>query len=405
MNHLVLERADHGKPTAHPMSGGLVERMRKVVPAIAERAAACEEARKVPDANVALMHEIGFTTAFVPKAYGGAEEAPAEVYAAGRLLAQACPSTGWAMQLLTSHGHMVAAFDRRAQDDVWAIGPEALVCSAVAPVGKFERTSAGLHVSGRFRFSSGCDHAQWAMVGGLMENVATGAVEPHLALVPRSDFRIEDTWFTVGLKGSGSKDLCVEGVLVPDYRVEALSALGAGVSRGVGSHEGMIFRIPFMATFGASFAVAALGMADGMLAAYTDRLKRRSNAITGAKASEGAPSYMRLAQSSHEIHAASLILAADWADYAAHGRGEKTISQDTLVHWRANQAFAIKLLRDAVNRLYEASGGGAGFLDQPTQRYWRDINMASGHVFADYDAASQVLGRHLLGLAPDPSLL
>jgi alkylation response protein AidB-like acyl-CoA dehydrogenase len=243
------------------------------------------------------------------------------------------------------------------------------------------------------------------MVGGLMENVATGAVEPHLALVPRSDFRIEDTWFTVGLKGSGSKDLCVEGVLVPDYRVEALSALGAGVSRGVGSHEGMIFRIPFMATFGASFAVAALGMADGMLAAYTERLKRRHNAVTGAKTSDGAPSYMRLAQSSQEVHAASLILAADWADYEAHGRGEKTISQDTLVHWRANQAFAIRLLRDAVNRLYEASGGGAGFLDQPIQRYWRDINMASGHVFADYDAASQVLGRHLLGLAPDPSLL
>ena len=403
LNTTAQQKVEPFRSTAQSLS--LAEQMKAAAPQIASRADRCEAERQVPAENVAILREIGFCSAFIPKCYGGGEAEPAEVYRAGRVLAAACPSTGWAMQLLTSHSHLVASFDRRAQDEVWGATPGALVCSAVAPTGLFQRTQDGVRVSGRFRFSSGCDHADWTAVGGMLANETTGNVEPHLALVPKRDYRIDDTWMTMGLKGTGSKDLLIEDVLVPEHRLEALSALASGTSRGVGSQGGALYKIPFMAMFGASFAVAAIGMADGMLRAYTERLSRRSNALTGAKMSQGAPAYMRLAQSTQEVNAAGLVLEADWEDYAAHGRGDKSLGPDTIVFWRANQAFAIKMLVGAVDRLFEASGGGAGFSDQLAQRYWRDIHMAGGHLFADYDAASQVLGRHLLGLPPDPSIM
>jgi alkylation response protein AidB-like acyl-CoA dehydrogenase len=379
--------------------------MRGIIPEIASRAEKCEELRMVPPETVAALRAIGYLRGMVPRSYGGGEENPTDLYRAARLLASACPSTAWAMQLLMGHSHVVAAFSKQAQDEIWGSGPEALACSSVAAMGKFERASGGIRVSGRYQFSSGCDHAEWAILGGHLANATTGEPEHCLAILHKSDYQIIDTWFTTGLKGSGSKDILAENVLVPDHRVESMGALFMGKSAGVGVHPGILYRIPFSAIFGASFSVVALGAADGMVRAYRDRLRSRTSAITGQKAIDAMPSYMRLAESSHELQAATLMLEKDWSEFVAFAAGQLELTPDTLAGWRTNQAFAVKLAVRAVDRLYEASGGTAGYLTSPAQRYWRDIHMAAGHYYVDYDLAARILGRHLMDLPPDRTLI
>lgn len=383
----------------------MTERMRDILPAIASRAEHCEELRMVPAENVAALRSIGYLRAMVPRAYGGAEENPVELYRAARLLASACPSTAWATQLLMGHSHVVAAFSKQAQDDVWGANPEAVACSSVAAMGKFERVSGGIRVTGKYQFSSGCDHAQWAILGGHLANASTGEPEHCLAILPRSDYQIVDTWFAMGLKGSGSKDIVVDNAFVPGHRVESMGALFMGKSAGVGVHPGILYRIPFSAIFGASFSVVALGAADGMVRAYTERLRGRTSAITGQKAIEAMPSYMRLAESAHELYAATLMLEKDWNEFVAFGAGELELTPNTMAGWRTNQAFAVKLAVRAADRLYEASGGTAGYLKSPVQRYWRDVHMAASHYYVDYDLAARILGRHLMGLPPDRTLI
>jgi alkylation response protein AidB-like acyl-CoA dehydrogenase len=354
---------------------------------------------------VQALRNIGYLRAMVPSSYGGGEEDPVDLYRSARLLASVCPSTAWAMQLLMGHSHVVAAFSKEAQDEIWGKSPENIACSSVAAVGKFERTPKGIRVSGRYQFSSGCDHAQWGIFGGHLANAHTGEPEHCLAILPRADYQIIDTWFSSGLKGSGSKDILIENALVPEYRVESMGALFMGKSAGIGLHPGMLYRIPFSAIFGASFSVVALGAADGMVEAYKDRLEGRISAITGQKAIDAMPSYMRLAESAHELQAATLLLEKDWNEFVAFANGSLELTPDVMANWRSNQAFAVKLAVRATDRLYEASGGTAGYLKSPAQRFWRDIHMASGHYYVDYDLAARIFGRHLMGLPPDRSLI
>jgi 4-hydroxyphenylacetate 3-monooxygenase len=383
----------------------MTERIRGIIPEIASRADRCEELRMVPPENVAALRSVGYLRGMVPRAYGGGEEDPVDLYRAARLLASACPSTAWATQLLMGHSHVVAGFSKEAQDEIWGSNPEAVACSSVAAMGKFERASGGIRVSGKYQFSSGCDHAEWAILGGLLENASTGEPEHCLAILHKSDYQIVDTWFAMGLKGSGSKDIVVENAAVPDHRVESMGALFMGKSAGVGVHPGVLYRIPFSAIFGASFSVVALGAADGLVEAYTDRLRSRTSAITGQKAIDAMPSYMRLAESAHELYAATLMLEKDWNEFVAFGSGELELTPNTMAGWRTNQAFAVKLALRAADRLYEASGGSAGYLKSPAQRYWRDVHMAASHYYVDYDLAARILGRHLMDLPPDRSLI
>ena len=399
MNQTNLAASQHNK------SVSVTERMRSILDLVAGNVEQTEELRRVPDANIEALRSIGYLRGMVPQAYGGAEECPVDLYRAARLLASVCPSTAWATQLLMGHAHVVAAFSKQAQDEVWGASPDVYVASSVAPQGKFTLAEGGFRLSGRYQFSSGSDHAHWIILGGKRPNAETGEPEHCLALVPRGEFQIIDTWFTAGLKGTGSKDIEVEDVFVPEHRVETMGALFMGQARGAGLHPGLLYRIPFSAIFGASFSVVALGAADGMLAAYKQRLKGRVSALTGLKTIDSAPSFMRLAESSQELNAATALIEKDWHDFLALARSEIAPTPDLLTGWRTTQSYVVKLAVQATDRLYNASGGSAGYLNNPAQRFWRDIHMAAGHYYVDYDIASRILGRHLMGLPPESGVI
>lgn len=383
----------------------MTERMGSILDVIGANVDKGEELRRVPDENIETLRAIGYLKAMVPEAYGGAEESPVDLYRAARLLASVCPSTAWATQLLMGHAHVVAGFSKQAQDDVWGAGPDVYSASSVAPMGKFTPVEGGFRLTGRYQFSSGCDHAHWIILGGMRPSADSGQPEYSLALVPKGDFQIIDTWFTSGLKGSGSKDIQVDDIFVPEHRVETMGGLFTGQARGSGIHPGELYRIPFSAIFGASFSVIILGAADGLLNAYKEKLRNRVGALTGKKTIDSSSSLMRLAESHQDLMAATALIEADWRSFEAVGRGEIEPTPDLFMSWRSTQAYVVKLAMQSADRLFNASGGGAGYLHSPLQRFWRDIHMAAGHYYVDYDIASQILGRHLMGLPPEPGVI
>lgn len=383
----------------------LLERVRSVLPDIAARAQQCEDERMIPVENIAALRAAGFLDAFKPGCFGGLETSPMEVHYAGRELAAVCPSTAWVSLLLAAHAHAISYYDARLQEEVWGDGKGALVASSVAPMGRAEKVDGGYRLSGRYQWSSGCDHAQWAMVGFFVNDPNTGARQHALAVLPRTDYQIVDTWFAAALRGTGSKDLVVTEVFVPEYRVETMYALNFRGARGFGQHTGPLYRLPFQPIFAAGFSTVALGIATAALEHYKTRLAGRLRAYTGARVAESAPAYMKLAESYHELHAASLILEREVRSVADASSAEEPPSLDTMIAWRTNQAFATKLSVSAVDRVFGASGGGAILLSNGLQRCFRDVHAAAAHAYSDYDVASQILGRHLLGLSMDGQLL
>src|SRR5205085_1761562 len=115
-----------------------------------------------------------------PKSAGGLEADPVTFFTAVRLIASACGSTGWVASVVGVHPWQLALFPAQAQDDVWGADPATPMSSSYAPTGKARRVKGegrgegrwagggGYTLDGRWSFSSGCDHASWVLLGGIV---------------------------------------------------------------------------------------------------------------------------------------------------------------------------------------------------------------------------------------------
>ncbi|MBD0273947.1 MAG: flavin-dependent monooxygenase [Acetobacteraceae bacterium] len=385
--------------------------LRAVLPAIAANARRAEEQRAIPAENVRLLKGIGFTRAFLRRRYGGLEMTAAEYGPCLVELAQACGATAWAVGLLAQHSHGVGLMSGRLQDEVWggAGGGGALVCSSVAPSGACEEVEGGgVRLSGRFRFSSGCDHADWAVLGFLRRAAGEGGGTPgiHLAVLPRKDYAIVDDWHVAGMRGTGTKTIVVEDAFVPEHRIESHRAMLSGGSGGLGAADRRgIFSGAFVTYFALGFSAVSLGIATRMAQVYKESTAGRLRAYTGAKVADSAAPLARLAESAHQINAASSSLAQDWRRITERSDGDEPPSQDEVVSWRCNQAYATKMCVEATDRLFAGLGSGAWHADSEAQLLWRNAKMTGAHAFTDYDTAGRIYGRHLMGLEPDRALI
>ncbi|WP_095059477.1 p-hydroxyphenylacetate 3-hydroxylase oxygenase component [Pseudomonas sp. Irchel s3f7] len=382
----------------------LLDDLRAVLPGIAANAFAAEQLRRVPDENIVLLKSIGLHRALQPKKYGGLEISLAEFAECVVALAGACASTAWAFSLLCTHSHQLGMFSAQLQDEVWSSNPDATASSSVAPFGKIEEVDGGVLLSGELGWSSGSDHAEWAIVGCRRQNDA-GESLYTFAVLPRADYEIRDDWYAAGMKGSGTKTLIINRAFVPNYRIQAARDMMEGKSAGYGLYsESKIFYAPYRPYFASGFSAISLGVAERMLDVFRDKTQNRVRAYTGANVGAATPALMRLAESTHQVAAARAFLEKTWQEHVEHGEQQRYPNRETLAYWRTNQAYAVKMCIQAVDRLFEAAGGTSWFDNNEMQRLFRDSHMTGAHAYTDYDVCAQILGRELMGLDPDPTL-
>ncbi len=383
----------------------MLERIQSILPQLAERAAQAEEIRTVPRENIDLLKGTGLHRAFQPKAYGGLELSLPEFAQCVVALAGACAGTTWAFSLLCTHSHQLSMFSKQAQDEIWGENPDATASSSIAPFGRTEEVEGGVLFSGEMGWSSGCDHAEWVILG-FNRVGADGEKVYCFAVVPRSDYTIRDDWYAIGMRGSGSKTLLLDKVFVPNHRIQAAKDMMEGRSAGFGLYpDSKIYYTPYRPYFASGFSAISLGVAERMLEAFKDKTRNRVRAYTGASVGTATPALMRLAESTHQVAAARAFLEKTWEDHRAHGEAKRYPSRETLTYWRTNQAYAVKMCVTAVNRLFEAAGATSWFEGNELQRLFRDSNMTAAHAYTDYDVCSQILGRELMGLEPDPTMI
>jgi 3-hydroxy-9,10-secoandrosta-1,3,5(10)-triene-9,17-dione monooxygenase len=224
-----------------------IERAQALVPAVKARAQQAEQLRRLPEETFHEFQEAGLFRALQPACFGGFELDPVNFYEAVIEIGAACASSAWVLAVLGVHQWHIALFSPRAQEEVWGRTPHAVASSSYPPTGKMERVTGGFRVSGRWTFSSGCDYADWALLGGVVRSQGEAGSFPEVLafLVPRLDCRIEDTWHVAGLVGTGSNDVVIEEAFVPDYR--ACSFLDAFAQRSPGQalqHRAIVSTAP-----------------------------------------------------------------------------------------------------------------------------------------------------------------
>jgi 3-hydroxy-9,10-secoandrosta-1,3,5(10)-triene-9,17-dione monooxygenase len=387
------------------MSKAVLDAVRDLLPQFRERADEAERLRVVPESSIKDLEASGFFRLLQPKRFDGFESDPADFYTAVRMIASACGSTGWVSSVLGVHPWQVALFHDNAQQAVWGEDSNTRLSSSYAPTGKATLTDGGYRLSGRWSFSSGCDHATWVLLGGLVSNDEGQIVDFKTFMVPRADYAIEDVWNVVGLRGTGSNDIVVDDVFVPNEFTLSMSDTGRWYGPGQEQNTSDLYKLPFHSIFTSTITAPIVGMATG---AYDEHVamqrKRVRAAYLAEKAANDPFAAVRIARAASEIDAAWALLMKNIGELqACVAKGEK-IPLELRLKVRRDQVLGTERAVGAIDTLFEASGGRALAEGTYLQRAWRDAHAGRVHAANDPERALLMYGSLEFGHKIDPGM-
>jgi 3-hydroxy-9,10-secoandrosta-1,3,5(10)-triene-9,17-dione monooxygenase len=366
--------------TEKPTSEQVVERAKALIPVLRERQKGANASRCVPNETIADFHEAGLFKIFQPKRYGGYEFSPNTLFRSQIHVASACPSSAWVLGVVCVHNWQLSLFGEETQDEVWGDKPTTLISSSYMPVGKVKRVEGGFRLSGRWGFSSGSAHCDWVFVGAFVPP-KEGAKGPDMRtfLVPRSDYAIEDTWYTSGLVATGSNDIVIDDVFVPERRTHKFSDGFRCKSPGNEVNDSPLYKIPFGQIFVRSVSTSAIGMAQGALDAYRESTKTRIGRADGAKAAREPVAQRNCADAEIVIDREKKTLFGNFDEMMAYAERDERIPLERRARFRYESSMAVSRCVEVVDRMFTSSGGRAIFLSDPMQRYFQDIHACRAH--------------------------
>ena len=373
----------------------LLERARALVPRLAECAPDATAARQLPPETIAEYHEAAILRILQPRRFGGLQGRFSLFSRIVEELTFGCASSAWIYAVLAEHQWIIAQYPERAQIDVWGDDPLAVASSSLAPRAPAKPVKGGWRLSGRYTFSSGCDYAQWAILGAFLGE----AGDPrHIAylLVPLAEIEIVDDWQVLGLAGTGSKSLVLHDVFVPEHRCVMVSDLFAGTPPGALVHPDYpVVRAPrgFLVSYSLPPVAIALGR-RALDIVCRDLSTRISRGVSRMAESEVVQ--MTIGEAAAAIDAATLALH--------HGRDASTdavssnrkITAAEALRARRDMVYAQHQVGWAMERLCELSGARWVYDSDPLQEIRRDVMTVLTHHAASRAAAFAPYGHLLL---------
>jgi alkylation response protein AidB-like acyl-CoA dehydrogenase len=348
----------------------VLEGVRNLAPRLAAAAPDNEAQRRVAPELVEELRRIGIFRMFSPAAVGGLDLQIIDTMKVMEELAIADGSAGW-IAMIGCHGPLFfAQLPAAAQASIFAGGPDVIGGGSVRPEGTAEPCEGGWRVTGKWGFASGCEHADWLYVWcierGAHEESTLGKFAPgvRMAVVPARDFTVVDNWDVVGMKGSGSHDVALDGHVVPDDFTVGADAMPSQ------------WRTNSIAIL--HLGACAVGIAEGALNDVTalalggrQRLYSPTALINSPLAQHG------FGKAEADVNAARAYL---------HAEAERCDTPATPEEWPARIAaaaqaahWAAETCAGAVDRCFSIAGGTAIRSPSTLQRRLRDIHVLNQH--------------------------
>lgn len=369
--------------TATQVNTPVKNRIAEVAQQLRDLAPATDAAGKLPDEVVNLLRSTGVTRMAMSRELGGLESGLDEFCEAVMDIAALNPSAGWVSGVVGVHPWELSQVNPRLQQEIWGEDPDVWTASPYMPSGRATRVEGGFRFSGRWSFSSGTDACDWVTIGGVIVD-EDGKPEPgpnwyHFVL-PRVDYEIvEDSWNVVGLKGTGSKDLIVEDVFVPDYRVIDNEDLDAGRLTEQYAPDKPIYNLVFGTVFSYAIASATLGICAGALNEFVEFTRDKVGGF-GGRAAANPFQQAAYAEGVAEIEASKLQVLDGARRMMAIVDSGRKLTRSERLYFRTIQVRSSRRALNAIEKLYTYAGGSAIRLEQPIQRYWRDAHAAANHM-------------------------
>jgi alkylation response protein AidB-like acyl-CoA dehydrogenase len=387
-----------------PSPERLLDSARGLVPLLRERARQTETDRMVSPDIIEAVRDTGVFALLQPKRFGGLEYRFSDFVRLTIELGKGCGSTAWCAAIAVIHNWVAGLWPLEAQEEVWD-DPQALVCGSYVPNGTCEPVSGGYRITGRWGFMSNCDHSAWCIVGMVIPPAAEGSPPtPAWALVPLADARIDDTWFAMGMAGTGSKTVAVdEPLFVPAHRVLPVATINSGDAPGAAVNPNPLYRLTFTGAAPYTLCSAPVGIATGALETFVENARTKMATQPGGPPrpmAELAHVQLAIADAAAAVDAATTLLLRDAAAMDASVARAELPTVDERITYRRNQSYAANQAARAVTALFEAQGASAGELHAPIQRAWRDTHFVARHMSLAWTSTGAMYGQHCLGQTP-----
>ncbi len=384
-------------------SPSLLEIARRFAPQICLVYEQIEADRRLPSVLVTSLAEAGLFRMLVPHALGGLETDVITMLQVFEELAKIDGSVGWCTMIGATGGLVSAYLPENTARTIYGSDPHVITGGALAPTGKAVAVDGGYRVSGRWQFNSGCQHCSWLMGtciifdGDTPRKGKNGELVSTMMIFPATDVEVIDTWTVSGLRGSGSHDIAVNDVFVPDgYHASLVSDRPF--------HNGLLYRFPIFGLLASSVASVALGMARGAINTLREMAPKKRLTTTRKRMVEREVVQMQVAQAEGLLRSGRAFLFDTvqevWNKVSAHVA--PSLEQRALLRLAATQA-AIQAAQ-AIDLMYHAAGTSSIWAHNPLQRHFRDVHVVTQHAILS-TPIYEMAGRVFLGQPTETAML
>jgi alkylation response protein AidB-like acyl-CoA dehydrogenase len=350
----------------------LLANIQELAPGITSRAAEIEAGRRIPPDLVEVLRSIGIFRMFVPQSHGGLElDMPAALEIFGAL-SRIDGSVGWTAMIAGGSDIFASLLPRDTYEQVYQNGPDVIIAGSAQPVGRAEAVAGGWRVNGRWPFASGCQHADWMFGLCVMTEGGKSLCGARGFFLPARDWQIEDTWYVVGLKGTGSHHITLGDKVVP---AENFFDLANGVPCVPGPlYQALLQLLPLM------HSANSVGIAEGALDELVELANTGRQQLQAAVPMRDSETFQgELGRIAAELRAARAFLQVQAASHWRHAlagtlKDEALLTQVTQTAiWIANTCV------QAADACFALAGSSALYDNSPLQRRLRDLHVAAQH--------------------------
>jgi alkylation response protein AidB-like acyl-CoA dehydrogenase len=351
-----------------------------------------EEQRFISKDVVEQFKDIGIYRSFVPTEFGGGGKTPSEFLKMIEAISAADGSAGWVASFGMNPAYL-ASLPTDTLNEVWKDSPDIVFAGGIFPPQNAEKVDGGYIINGRWQFASGCMGASLLGVGIMPDD---DSKLPRMAVLPADKVTIEKTWQVHGMVGTGSFDLVVDNVFVPEQ--------WTFIRGGKPTIDSPFFKYPSLSFAAQVLSVTALGIAREAIDVVVNSAKGRKSVTGAPNLGERHYAQIEIAKAEAKVRSSRAFFyeATDEAWDVIMQGDELTDHQVSMI--RLATTNVTRECAEATRIAYQLSGMQGAYLDHPLSRCFRDVHLATQHAFMG-EVTYQNAGAMMFGHQPFPGYL
>lgn len=358
----------------------LLQKVRELGPLIRHDAAEAEKSRQLTETVVKALFDAGFFRLWTPTFYGGYELDTVSVMKIIEDISVFDSAVGWNLQIANSISPFLAWLPKKGTDEIYANGSDVIFAGALFPPGKATVVEGGYSLSGQWPFVSGCKFANWFMAtsfifeGDKMKVWEDGQPMQMLVFFPSNEAEILDTWYTLGMQGTGSHDIVAKEVFIPESRTGFI----APVQKYEKAYSGTLYRMTIWPSFSV-LAPPSLGVAKAAINEIITLAKEKTPNYTTTLLRDRKDAQSQIASAKASLDAGRAFLHEALREGMEEAQKGNFLSMDQKLKIQLATTFAIQSAAKAVDKIHQIAGSSGIRNEFRFQKYFRDVHTMSQH--------------------------